>query len=407
MKKAIILLWCLATLFKVADAQWTAIDSGSISAVWLVQPNDGWAFENNFRHWDGTNWTTVIQDSAFGAETCAFTAPDDGWVFGAQDSLYRYNGSVWTKQYSGMPGIKYCDFYDSNHGWLLGADTTYYYQNGVWTKYPLFASGQIPWCQYTSISASSASTAWMTGPMNVYYPGTDSSYILKFTSGQWAIDTAFFNINLYSISFTDQNHGWAYGWDIGNGWQNVIYKYNGSNWTVDTILGATPENFGYIYMYNNLGWVSFSTVSGNLIYGYNGYSWSYQCAIEQPVKQFSFVDPMNGWALGINLDGHPSSGPRNILFNTLSGGLGSEEFDQPESSEINMYPNPATDKISITCPHQQNLSLSIYNIFGALILTNELSKTKNEIDISNFSKGIYIIKIASADRTVLKKIVKE
>jgi len=405
MKKTIILLLCLTT-FKVAVAQWTAIDSANVEAVWLVQPNDGWAFGGVFRHWDGTNWTTVIQDSAFGAETCAFTAPDDGWVFGAQDSLYRYNGSVWTKQYSGIPGIRCCDFFDSNHGWLLGADTTYYYQNGVWTKYPLFTSGQIPSCQYRSISASSASTAWMTGPMKVYYSVNDSSYILKFSSGQWAIDTAFSNVNLYSIIFTDQNHGWACGWEVGGGWQNVIYKYDGSSWALDTTLGASPDGFGYIYMYNNnLGWVSFITDSGNLIYGYNGYSWSYQCALEQPVRQFSFVDPLNGWALGLHF-GHPSS-PRNILFNTSSGGLGAEEFDQPESSEINIFPNPATDKIAITCLHKQNLSLSVYNVFGALVLTKELVDTKDEIDISNFSKGIYIIKIASADRAVLKKIVKE
>jgi hypothetical protein len=406
MKKTIILLLCLTT-FKVAVAQWTAIDSSNVNAIWLVQPNDGWAFGGVFRHWDGTNWTTVIQDSAFGAETCAFTAPDDGWVFGAQDSLYRYNGSVWTKQYSGMSGIRYCDFFDSNHGWLLAHDTTYYYQNGIWTMYPITLTVPISLWPNTSISASDTNTAWMIGGVNYDYPNIDSSCILKFSSGQWAIDTAFSNVILYSISFTDQNHGWACGWDVGGGWLNVIYKYNGSSWALDTILGGSPDGNGYIYMFNNnLGWVSFSTVSGYLVYGYNGSSWSYQCALERPVKQFSFVDPLNGWALGL-LMGHPSGGLPNMIFNTSSGGLGSEEFDQPEPSEINIFPNPATEKISITCLHQQNLSLSIYNIFGALILTKELSKTKNEIDISNFSKGIYIIKIASADRTVLKKIVKE
>ncbi|HNW70831.1 MAG TPA: T9SS type A sorting domain-containing protein [Bacteroidales bacterium] len=157
---------------------------------------------------------------------------------------------------------------------------------------------------------------------------------------------------------------------------------------------------------NNLGWVSFSTATDYLVYGYNGSSWSYQCALDMPVKQFSFADPLNGWALGF-YRGHPNSGPTRMIFNTSSGGLGGEEFDQPESSEINIFPNPATDKISITCQHKQNLSLSVYNVFGALILTKKLSNTKDEIDISNFSKGIYIIKIASSDREVIKKIVKE
>ncbi|HOV12126.1 MAG TPA: T9SS type A sorting domain-containing protein [Bacteroidales bacterium] len=407
MKKTIILLFCLAT-FKVGFAQWTAIDSNNVNTIWLVQPNDGWAFGNDFRNWDGTNWTTVLQDSAFGAEACAFTAPDEGWVFGwYQDSLYRYNGSVWTKQYSGMAGIRYCDFFDSNHGWAFGSDTTYYYQNGIWTTYPITLTVPISLGPIRSISASDTNTAWMIGGVNFGYPNNDTSYILKFSSGQWAVDTAFSNVNLYSISFTDENHGWACGWDVGGGWLNVIYKYNGSSWALDTILGASPDGNGYIYMFNNnLGWVSFSTASGYLVYGYNGSSWSYQCALEIPVKQFSFVDPLDGWALGL-LIGHPSSGPPNMIFNTTSGGLGDEEFNLPESPEINIFPNPATDKISITCLHKQNLRLSVYNVIGALILTKELFNTKDEIDISNFSKGIYIFKIASEDRAVMKKIVKE
>ncbi|HNW70830.1 MAG TPA: hypothetical protein PKI01_10535 [Bacteroidales bacterium] len=207
MRKAIILLLCLTT-FKVAVAQWTVIDSNSVNAIWLVQPNDGWSFGKDFRHWDGTNWTTVIQDTAFGAEACAFTSPDEGWVFGWwQDSLYRYNGSIWTKQYSGMAGIRYCDFFDSNHGWALGPDTTYYYQNGVWSKFPLFSSIPIYLWSFSPISASDTNTAWMTGGVNYGYPNNDTSYILKFSSGQWIIDTTLINVYLYSICFTDENHG--------------------------------------------------------------------------------------------------------------------------------------------------------------------------------------------------------
>lgn len=406
MRKTIILLLFLAT-FKVGFAQWTAIDSSNVNAIWLVQPNDGWSFGNVFRHWDGTNWTTVIQDTAFGAQTCAFTAPDEGWVFGLnQDSLYRYNGSVWTKQYSGMSDIRYCDFFDSNHGWLLGADTTYYYQNGIWTKYPITLTVPIAWWTFTPISASDTNTAWMTGGINYQTPNNDTSYIIKFSSGQWIIDTSLINVYLYSICFTDQNHGWACGWDVGGSWLNVIYKYNGSSWALDTTLGASPDGFGHIYMYNNnLGWASFSTATDYLVYGYNGSSWSFQEALHWPVRQFSFADPLNGWALGIHR-GHPTS-PTNMLFSTSTGGLGGEEFHQPESSEINIFPNPATDKISITCQHKQNLSLSVYNVFGALILSKELYNSKDEIDISNFSKGIYIIKIAGEDRAVMKKIVKE
>jgi len=399
MKKTIILIIFL-TAFKVSCAQWNAIDSAAINAIWLVQPNNGWAFQEDFRHWDGTNWTTAIQDSAFGAQTCAFTAPNDGWVFGRQDSLFRFNGSGWTKQYSGMTDIRYCDFYDNMNGWALG-DTPYKYQNGTWTQYPMNLPAYIPWCTYQSISASGPNTAWVTGYTS------DSSYIFKFSSNQWVIDTAFADITFQTICFTDQNHGWISGWETGGGYQNVIYKYNGNSWDLDTTLGYSDNNGVSLFMYNNnLGWASVGTNGDFYIYVYNGTSWSMQDTLHWPVKQFSFTDPLNGWALGINT-GHPNAGPPNMLFNTTSGGAGFEKYPPVNSIEINIFPNPATSIISIDCSESEVMNILIYNLVGELVLQRELTNRTKEIDIRNLPIGMYIIKAIGIDWTGQKKIIKE
>ncbi|MEI6766712.1 MAG: T9SS type A sorting domain-containing protein [Bacteroidota bacterium] len=402
MKKTIILILFLI-VSKVSFAQWTAIDSGVFAAVWLVQPNDGWSFASTFRHWDGTNWTTVIQDSAFMAQTCAFTSPNDGWVFGLQDSLYWYNGSVWTKKYSGRHWILYCDFFDTDNGWLLSPDTTYQYQNGIWSMHTISLPAYIPNLYYTSISASDQNTAWITGITTFYQPARDTSYIFKFSSGQWIIDTALPNVYLYAICFSDQNHGWAGGLDITT-YQSIIFKYDGNGWHTEYISpGHNTYGVNAIYMFNNhLGWASDGYYEIN---GYNGSTWSFLDSIPgKLVAQFSFSDPSNGWVLGRNA-GH--FWPSGYIYSTTTGGLGVETLKSSNPSEISIFPNPATDYISVECVHKQNLTLSIFNIVGELVLKNELLSSTSEIDIRSLPAGMYIIKASAATWTAQKKIIKE
>jgi glucosylceramidase len=97
----------------------------------------------------------------------------------------------------------------------------------------------------------------------------------------------------------------------------------------------------------------------------------------------------------------------DYIYNTTTGGLGVETLESSNPSEINIFPNPATDYISVECVHKQNLKLSIFNIVGELVLKNELLSSTSEIDISSLPAGMYIIKVSGMDRTVQQKIIKE
>jgi hypothetical protein len=400
MKKSILLLLCLCS-FKASLAQWTPIDSADATTIWLVQPNNGWSFGQTFRHWDGANWTTAIHDSAFVVRTCAFTSPTDGWAFGAQDSMYRYNGSVWVKQYSGRPWIIYSDFYDANNGWLLSWDTIYNYHNGIWSKYHIPLPAYITNCYYRSISSSDPNTLWITG----FTANPDSSYIFKFSSGLLVVDTVFTNTDLSTICFTDQNHGWVGGENSMTA-QRIIYKYNGTGWHLEHIGPAFDQNAGInsLYMFNNnLGWAASDAF---YISGYNGLSWTcLDSTIYYAILQFSFADPLNGWALGKNY-WHPTS-PITYIYTTSTGGVGIEADKSANIADLDIFPNPATDKISIESEFSQNISLSIFNMVGMLMLKKELFGTNNEIDISALPTGMYIIKAKGVDWTMQKKIIKQ
>ncbi|MCL7763032.1 endonuclease [Polaribacter sp. Z014] len=70
-----------------------------------------------------------------------------------------------------------------------------------------------------------------------------------------------------------------------------------------------------------------------------------------------------------------------------------------------MFPNP-TNGNRIYFSVTEDATITIYNVLGKLIQTSEVTKSKNNIDISEFSKGIYLIKINSGKQFITKKLIK-
>jgi hypothetical protein len=83
------------------------------------------------------------------------------------------------------------------------------------------------------------------------------------------------------------------------------------------------------------------------------------------------------------------------------------------SSDIKIYPNPATDLITIECNNalktrQIILSNSIgETVFSKIINQSSSGKRNEHIDISGFSKGIYFVQIQDNNKVETKKIVIE
>ena len=75
-------------------------------------------------------------------------------------------------------------------------------------------------------------------------------------------------------------------------------------------------------------------------------------------------------------------------------------------NRVNIYPNPATDKIYISNLKEDNTLIKIYDINGRLVLVNNVSN-KEYLDISKISKGIYQIKFKGSDWNEVRKLIKE
>jgi endonuclease I/chitodextrinase len=69
-----------------------------------------------------------------------------------------------------------------------------------------------------------------------------------------------------------------------------------------------------------------------------------------------------------------------------------------------MFPNP-TNGNNIYFSVTEDATIHIYNVLGELMQSSEVTRNKNNIDISKFSTGIYLLKINSGKQFITKKLI--
>jgi hypothetical protein len=96
---------------------------------------------------------------------------------------------------------------------------------------------------------------------------------------------------------------------------------------------------------------------------------------------------------------------------TLSGNLQNNCFDiglylgvpEAATSVLSLYPNPATNVLTITAADPITL-ISITNLVGQTLYTHACNSAKIQVDISDMAAGVYFVKI---NGTEVRKFVKE
>ena len=76
----------------------------------------------------------------------------------------------------------------------------------------------------------------------------------------------------------------------------------------------------------------------------------------------------------------------------------------PEKSSFKLYPNPAVNGVVyITTTNNSNIEITIYDVFGKIVLTNRI--TSNELNISKLVSGVYMLKVTEKNKTMTRKLV--
>lgn len=76
-------------------------------------------------------------------------------------------------------------------------------------------------------------------------------------------------------------------------------------------------------------------------------------------------------------------------------------------SQVNIYPNPTSGMLTIECAEFEVTKVELYNMLGACIYEEVCQGSDMKIDMSNYLKGVYIIKIWSDSKVYIFKVVKK
>ena len=75
------------------------------------------------------------------------------------------------------------------------------------------------------------------------------------------------------------------------------------------------------------------------------------------------------------------------------------------TDKLIIYPNPSEDVINIAIDNANKATIEIYNLIGRLIYSKTASSKTEKIDVSDYTTGIYLIKVKQADRIYIEKVV--
>ena len=186
------------------------------------------------------------------------------------------------------------------------------------------------------------------------------------------------SVRIYSIAFNESNEAYLSGWC-----------------DTDAILGINP------------GTVSLSSTTGFIVKidTSQQVKWVSEFTATGIGNQIYYSDHSIMYAGRIDDDFITNSGQIVIIHNSGDALFG-EIIDQDLLSidthlkeDIAVYPNPTSGLLVVESNTLQKVE--IYNISGVLLKTVR----RKEIDLSQYSKGMYLLKLVTINGTTIKKIV--
>jgi plastocyanin len=99
--------------------------------------------------------------------------------------------------------------------------------------------------------------------------------------------------------------------------------------------------------------------------------------------------------------------PGNMFGTITVVAEGALSTSEARRLNFEMFPNPASDQVRIQLPSgAENATVEFYDSLGRLALSKKVTRINNKMDVNALSKGIYILKVFTADQIGSQKFIK-
>ncbi|MDF1673103.1 MAG: T9SS type A sorting domain-containing protein [Vicingaceae bacterium] len=239
------------------------------------------------------------------------------------------------------------------------------------------------------------------------------------------------------------------GIDVGNDATPILYDINKDN-LIDIIIGKENGTFSYyenkgnstipnyIFKTDSLGKIStrrqfdFQGNSNPILIDSNGVTHLYSGCKNGRLYKFGNIDgnltgtfsidsSFNNIREGINsfvaIEDITNDGMLDMLVGIYNGGISFYKGDMnvnitdmpAELDNINIYPNPTHNLITIDLGTNsiKNTSIHIIDILGKTLYDGTFNNKQKVINLSNYRKGIYLIKINNKTSSRVYRVIKK
>lgn len=95
-------------------------------------------------------------------------------------------------------------------------------------------------------------------------------------------------------------------------------------------------------------------------------------------------------------------------INAMASGF-SAVFVNDINCSVSAFPNPTMDFVNLKIDNYNNVSYTLMDLTGKILLTDRLNSELNVINLLNFKPGVYMLNVESDDRTIKQifKIIKK
>ena len=73
--------------------------------------------------------------------------------------------------------------------------------------------------------------------------------------------------------------------------------------------------------------------------------------------------------------------------------------------EMSLYPNPATDVVTVQCIKGNSDAVSVYNQLGTLVYSGPMNGDQQSISTKQWAKGMYLVRLSNKGQTVAAKLL--
>ena len=95
------------------------------------------------------------------------------------------------------------------------------------------------------------------------------------------------------------------------------------------------------------------------------------------------------------------------LWKLTDNSLSTKDYNNAITQKLNIFPNPASNIVTIKMDDEIEIeNVEIYNLIGKKVISENVNNQKNiELNVSNLSKGIYVVKAKVNNFIISKKLI--